>query len=101
MTTPGNPTGSGGSTTTGTSGTATGAGTSPGTTTTTNAGTTGSADLTSATTTAIPVQDQAADQSDADLAAFFSTGVGPAMHYDNVAQHASSAPVQATTGSTP
>jgi hypothetical protein len=57
-------------------------------------------DLTSAATTAVSPEDTAANQSDQELAAFFSTGVGPAMHYDQQAQHAESPPVQSTGAGT-
>jgi hypothetical protein len=44
--------------------------------------------MTSASTTAPATagQDAAADQSDQDLEAFFSSGTGPALHYDQTAQ---------------
>jgi hypothetical protein len=65
--------------------------------------TSGSADLTGATTTAQVTPDVAADQSDQDLQAFFSSGVGPAYHYDMASQQAEANATTATTtaGSAP
>jgi hypothetical protein len=53
--------------------------------------------VTSASTTAPAdaADDAAADQSDDDMAAFFSTGTGPAMHYDR--QQAEVVPAEASS----
>lgn len=54
-------------------------------------------DLTGASMTS-PSPNMAADQqADQDMQAFFSSGVGPAYHYDQVSQFAESPPVQNTT----
>jgi hypothetical protein len=74
------------------------------TTTTTDVQTAGAGEvtpqdaMTSASTTApASTPDPAADQADDNLAAFFSTGTGPAMHYD-LAQQQSTAETGAQGG---